>query len=324
MRLTSIGIVGFVLLSLGGIAEAQGGEEAPQPVADPEPQPVADPVPPPPGDPAGGTTEEVMMEPPQGYPVTFSQRPLTLPAMTLRGDLGFQILHLDLGLLGDDTVTSLGAGVGFGILDDLEVGLGASPIAATLPSYATALSVRGLSGVLSPDYARGFNQPQLYGRYRFVSTETVEVGAELGFIFPANDADFGMNLAVPARFRFGDNFALDAGLGFFTSFGEDAMGDRDPDFWLTLNLAPRFAMEMFYVGLDTGFVMPLGEDPDFTIIPLTFEAGATLGITETMVLDLFAHGGLPYFIVPGSDGDKAITEIWTLGFGARIYIGLAG
>ncbi len=310
MRLLSIGVVSLVL-AFGQVVRAQEGQAPPPSYGEGEPTTQEDP------------NAYVMEEPPSNYPVVFSERPLTLPAMTLRGDVGFQIIHVDFGFGSDTTATALGAGVGFGIIDDFEVGLGASPIAPTLPAYAAALSIRGLSGLLSPEGSRGFNQPQFYGRYRFFSSDSVEVGAELGLILPAEGGDFGLNVAVPARFRFGDSFALDAGLGFFTSFAEDAMGDADPYFGMTLNLSPRFAMEMFYAGLDTGFFLPF-EDPEFTIIPLTFEAGATIGLSDTMVLDVFAHGGLPYFLIPGSDGDKAITEIWTIGFGARIYIGLAG
>ena len=313
MRLLSIGVVGFVLL-LAGVAQAQEGQAAPPPAYG-GPQPV--------DQGAGEPADAIEFPPPPAYPVAFTARPLTLPAMTLRGDLGFQVIHIDFGGPTSPTnATAFGAGVAFGIVDDFEVGLGASPIAPTLPAATQALSVRGLSGTLSPESSRGFNQPQLYGRYRFFSSDTVEVGAELGLIFPVDGADFALNVAVPARFRFGDNFALDAGLGFFTSFTEDAMGDADPSFGLTLNLAPRFAMEMFYVGLDTGFFMSL-QDTEITFIPLIFEVGATFGIGQAMVLDVFAHGELPYFIAPGSDGDKAITEIWTIGFGARVYIGLA-
>lgn len=299
MRLLSMGVAGLVL-ALGQIAEAQDGTQTPPP-------------------------DDYVMEPPApGYPVAFTQRPLTMPAMTLRGDLGFQLVHFDLGPFADsDFTTGLGAGVGFGIIDDLEVGIGGSSVAPTLLGVFASSGLRGLGGVLSPELARGFVQPEIYGRYRFYSSDMVEVGAELGLSLPTDDADVGLSLGVPTRLRFGDSFALDLALVLFMSFGEDGMGDRDTAYTLLFNIAPRYAMQLFYVGLDTGFTMLL-EDPELTFIPFGLEVGATFGVGQAMVVDVYAHGGMPYFLAPGSDGDKALTEVWMIGFGGRVHIGLGG
>jgi len=294
-------VVGLVCLGFGGSAAAQVGE----PGLQSESEPVT-----------------TIPAPPRAYPARFTERPLTLPALTLRGDVGFQAVHFDLGPMFSDFSTGLGTGFGFGILDDLEVGLGGSSIAPTLLAVYSSAGLRGLGGVTSPEEARGFVQPELYGRYRFFASEQAEVGAEIAFSFPTDDADFGLSVAVPARLRFGESFALDLALAFFTTFGEDIDGDLDPLFSLALNIAPRYAMEVFYVGLETGFVMSL-DDPEVTFIPLGLEAGATLALGEALVLDVFAHGGLPYLLAPGDDDDKALTEIWTLGLGARIHFGLA-
>ena len=293
-------MVWMVCLGLGGSAAAQTGWSE------------AD----------SGVEGEALPPPPGAYPVTFTERPLTLPALTVRGSLGFQLIHFDLGPMFTDFSTAVGTGIGFGIVDDLEVGLGASPIASTLQGVYATSALRGLGGVTSPEEARGFIQPELYGRYRFFASDVAEVGAELAFSLPTDDTDFGLSVGVPARLRFGGRFALDLALAFFTAFGEDVMGDLDPFFTLGLNVNPRYAMELFYVGLETGFVMPL-ENPETTFIPLGLETGATFGVDEALVLDVFAHGGLPYLLAPGADGDKALTEIWTLGFGVRVHYGFA-
>lgn len=271
-----------------------------------------------------GEGSATLPPPPPVYPANFAMRPLTLPAMTLRADLGFQALHFEFGFPSDsDFTNSLGVGGAFGILDDLEVGLGGSSIAPTFLGVYASSGLRGLGGVLSPEGARGFIQPEIYGRYRFFSSDMVEVGAELGFSLPTDGADFGMTLGVPARLRFGESFALDLALVFLTSFGEDIDGDLDPFFVLSLNVAPRYAMDIFYVGVDTGFSMTL-DDPELTFIPFGLEAGATLDLGPTVVVDVFAHGGLPLFLAPGSDGDKVISEVWMIGFGARFHVNVAG
>ena len=259
------------------------------------------------------------------YPTNFAQRPLTLPALNLRADLAVSLLHLDFGF-GDDTFTAIGAGAGFGVLDDLEVGLGQSPIAPIQPYIFGTSSQLGLGGVVAPDGARGFTPPRFYGRYRFLGGEPgslAELGAELAFLLPTEYSDFGIDLGMPMRFHFGEMFALGVGVGFLVVFSEDAAGNSDAFYGLQLNLQPRFAMDFFYAGMDTGFSMD-PENPDGTTMPLTFEVGGTFGIGSSMVVDAFVSGGLPYFLVPGNDGDKVISEIWQIQFGGRAHFDFSG
>src|SRR5262245_51542317 len=60
-------------------------------------------------------------EPAKGLPISSSERPLTLPELTLRLDASGGDYHIDFGLFGDVDVGYLQLGLGFGILDDLEI-----------------------------------------------------------------------------------------------------------------------------------------------------------------------------------------------------------
>ena len=141
------------------------------------------------------------------YPARFTQRPITLPAMTLKADLAFHAVHQPDPI---DSLFALNLGAAFGIIDDLEVGISGDR------QGLTNLPGNGLVPLLvSPDFE--FRDIYLYGRYRFVNTESFEMGVELGLNIPTN-TDFGIFVAVPFRARFSEAFSLDGGLELVTFF----------------------------------------------------------------------------------------------------------
>ena len=252
------------------------------------------------------------------YPSTFTLRPLTLPRLALRGDFALTFAYFDFGIGDPVTVIGMDVGGAFGVLDDLEFGLGQSPIAKTL---GAPFRLPGLGGDLSPDYARAFHAPHFYGRYRFVGTEAFDMGAEVGLVLPTEYTDLGIDVAIPMRIRAGGIFALDASVGLLTLFHEDEMGASDTLLRISVVVSPRLGNDIFYAGLDTGFSLPT-ENPERTGIPFMIEAGVTLD-TGGATLDAYGNAGMPQFIRPGSEGDVVFTKHWQVLIGARVHIGFA-
>ena len=249
------------------------------------------------------------------YPSRYTERPLTLPALHLRVEPQVSLWISNAGSEDEVVLVLLNGGVGFGIIDDLEVGLGTSPIAPLMASASFQGGLAGLGGALTPAFVRGFLSPTFYARYRFAALPQLETGLELAVAVPANGRDVGIIFGVPLRVRGGDHFALDASVtGLVVPADDDVYGV------LLVTLMPRFAWDTFYVGLNTGVMVPL-DYPEDTHIPLLFEAGATLPVGAA-VLDTYVRAGLPFFVNPGADGDKVVTELWELSFGVRAHIGL--
>ena len=66
-------------------------------------------------------------------------------------------------------------------------------------------------------------------------------------------------------------------------------------------------------------MLPDFESSDLSI-PVGLEAGYALGGGgKDPVVDLFALFEWPALLVPGSDGDKSLENIWVLAAGARLY-----
>lgn len=306
MRLGALGRVVMVGLALGVLCAPRfaAAQQSPSPgapwgAAPPAPAPMDEPV------------------PVAAYPARYTLRPLTLPALQLRANAQLSVQRFD--LLGEVTLVALGGGVGFGIVDDFEVGLGTSPI-APLAASARALGVHeGLGGLVRSPDSLGFLNPTLYARYRMVSSPDADVGFEFAVTLPRKGSDSAIMLGVPIRARGSESFVLDASVSLLLFTGERGFEGRHVDPVLTVSLLPRFAQEHLYFGADTGFALYF-EDPEFTFIPLLFELGGTLPMGGG-VLDAYARGGFPALFVPGSSGDVVITDFWELTFGVRAHFG---
>lgn len=250
--------------------------------------------------------------PAETYPANFTQRPITLPAMTIKADLAFGVLHLPDPL---DNTLVMNLGGAFGITDDFEVG-----ISGDRQGLTNALGAGLVPLYLSPDF--DFGDIYLYGRYRFLSSESFQMGVELGFNIPTA-TDFGLIVAVPFRARLGDIFSIDGGLEVFTVFADDT------EVGIRATVQPRIApVDFLYFGLDLGFVAGF-TDPNVIIVPLGFEAGYVIDL-DTVKIDAYLNFSFPSlhysadFGDPiGRDGD-AVTDIWQLTIGARAFIGLGG
>ena len=241
-------------------------------------------------------------------PNTFTERPLTLPQLTLRMTAGATLSVIDPGGANDYAAT-VGGGFAFGIIDDIEIGLGMGPI----PSHPGVVDeLDGLSGDIYPSSSRGFNPPYAYARFRFAKASAFELGLEAGFIAPVDGTDPGVAVSLPIRLRATQAFAIDVAVGTMLFFN-----DGDIDGVITGTFAPRFAAPVFYASVQTGFVM-FTSDVEFTYMPMFFEFGITADPGRHLV-DIFGRGGFPALILPGSSGDKINTDLIEATFGVRFY-----
>jgi hypothetical protein len=252
-------------------------------------------------------------------PTAFSQRSMTLPRLHLRIDLappdqalmdsgffmgGYTLNSYGITLVDDsdpdppgdaDTAASLGIGAGFGILDELEVGMLLFPVH------------------IKPG---DFGDMQLYGRYRFLDTDNLELGVQLTLQFPTW-SDFGLGIGMPLLLQFGEIFRLDFGVELeFVFNDEDGPGDDDDAFInldlpiaITINvtenifLGPRLAIFIF--------------DFDEVLVPIGGFVGGTIpGSGVLAAVDI--HGSFLFYI---QDDDNFTGDVdWRILFGANFFL----
>lgn len=232
----------------------------------------------------------------QQLPLSFSRRPLTLTARTLRGDVNFAISHLEttvLGVTASSTGVGLSLGAGYGIIDDLEVGATVIPL------------------TLSPSF--NYNAPSVYGVYRFVRGN-IDVGAQLALTFPI-DRDFGMRVGVPVLIHLGDGARLDTGAFLDLSFGDPLGKSLSIPLSFAANINPNL-----YLGARTGIVLP---NFDAFAMPLGVFVGYTIagGGGNSPLADITAAFDFPLFIATGRN-DTVYAGLWTASLNGRIFFNL--
>ncbi|MEM9192066.1 MAG: hypothetical protein AAGF12_23035 [Myxococcota bacterium] len=241
-----------------------------------------------------------------GLPLAQAERPLTLTEGTLRGDLDVGILRLCVEGLGAnvcDTAARIDAGAGYGITDDLEVGV----------------QVFGLQ--LAPD-AEYNNAPILYGRFRFLDGP-VEVGAEASVAFRDFDP-FGVAIGagVPVFVHLGDQFAIRTGAGLTILAGDNI------DTAVGLNIPVEFVASItpnIFASLRSGLTIgDLGDAGDTVAIPLALRAGYTIADGDAPLVDIYGQFGWPALYASGFENDKVLEDIWQVNIGAAVYLDIAG
>ncbi len=234
-------------------------------------------------------------------PGRYTLRPITVGEGAVRFNGQFSVTRFET-LPGEyDIRVHSALGVAYGIDDDFEVGASSQPI--------MAFGGGDLVGVeLSPD--PDISNTYLYGRYRFLHQEAIEMAGEVGISVPWRGV-FGFVLGLPIRLRGGQWFALDTGAAFTVRFGDPTTPGAIFPF------RPRVSAGNFYFGLDTGVYMDELR-VDHMIIPLEAELGVAFP-NRTIVWDLYVHGGLPLFLRP-SRPTPIEEQVFLIYFGFRLYV----
>ena len=245
----------------------------------------------------------------------WNERSITLPKMTLRIDVGPPEKGiLDSGFLGDawafgrgygltlsdagdDVASGLGVGAAFGILDELEVGMLLFPIQFTP----------------GDDH---FGDITLYGRYKFFSTDVVDIGGQLLLQLPSR-TDFGMGMGLPIMLRLGDSVRIDTGVEFELIFVDVGPDDDEVAFGMDIPAGIAFQIGKGFVGPRTGlFLYKYIGDAEFAL-PL----GVFGGVTVAEMVDITAEFAFTQFLT--SAGDDAFGEdSWRFNVGANIHLSL--
>lgn len=246
-------------------------------------------------------------------------RPLTLPRNVLRIDLGPpDLTTLDGGLLSgqvprgvrvgrltedsSEVLFSIGAGLAFGLIRDLEVGAHFFPI-LVLP-------------------VGEYGDVELYGRYRFIDLPKLEWAVQVKFNLPTIGA-FGAGLDVPMVYRLGKSVRLETGVMFEVSATSNNRNESDPTLGVHVPLAvlANFTPAV-WGGLQSGlYTVPTGVD-ELVFARLGAVVGTTLGrYRSEPVADLMAIVRLPRLLdTSAADGNRA--GLVDVIFGARFYFRL--
>lgn len=238
------------------------------------------------------------------YPVRLTLRPQTIPQRTVRIDAGFGANRIEACVTilggrscGGATSTVLSVGGAYGILDDLEVG-------------ATVLPLQ-----LTDDFA--YLNPSVYGRYRFLRNDQMQLAADLTLTFPARSgSSFGMSVGVPAWFYINEAFQIQTGLYYQATFSDPVSHGLWVPAVFNINV-----MDNLHVGIRTGLSLPFRDTGDTLSVPLGVEVGyAVAQANNRPIVDIVPYFHFPLFLVPGSSGDVVQTGLWTTGVNARVYL----
>lgn len=244
-------------------------------------------------------------EMPGTFPTARAERPLTLPGGMLRIDANLGVTRLSLGLL-SATSLRLSVGAGYGITDDIELGV-------SLPS---------LNFQIDPEFKFGVGNPEILGIFRFLSGD-VELAGTVAVRIPIENDFLAFRLGLAALLRFGGNIRLDTGLFFELNVYTSGTPAPDPNVGLYLPLRLSFSMtENIFFGVNTGFnVLDLTNAGDTIAVPLGLFVGYTIAPADTPVADLSLGFLFPQFFTTTGQ-DNPFTDLWSIGINANIYLDL--
>ncbi len=264
----------------------------------------------------------------QEYPVSFVERPLTLPRFTLAPELEIDINRLPgaavtTGATGNiPVVAGMQIGAAFGITKDLEVG------AIVLPIQFNGGG--GYGGLFVGDETVG--EPQAYATFRFLHLDMLDVGARVRIygIPPHGGLPGGAILepSIPLLLHIGKLARLDAELGvpitIVSSTAPTAPGSNENGVHAGLDLPIRLAfdiIEPLHVGVSTGVHVDDFSEGSQTAIPLGVFAGYAIGEKRPLI-DIDPFFSFYEFITPGGGpvGDKANPGLFVVGVNAKGYL----
>ena len=232
---------------------------------------------------------------PQVLPLRFAARPLTLPRGAVRLDATFGITSQERPTLDRQTYVSFLGVAGFGATDDIEIGVMVLPIQ------------------ISPEAL--FHDPGLYGLFRIVASERLDLGLQLDATVPVRaESAFGNALSIRALWRAASFLRIDAGASLVVLY-------QDPvETSLRFPVVASFHLsETLFVGVQSGLDVEYLSGADEragrrqnAFVPFGLFLGGTL------VGDRGPSGDLRIGVLLPSVTDGF--DLWQLGFGGSFYI----
>jgi len=242
------------------------------------------------------------------YPKSYSVRPLTMQKGMVRANAIFTVWDD-----GVDLIYGMTLGGSVGVTDDLELGVNNYRIGSSLQDNYEGL----VAVVFAPD--PGYGDIPIYGRYRFLSRDKLNVAADLIFVVPTDSA-FALQTGVPVRIRPNDRLSVDTGIEVRGTFGSAKRADIRIPAIVNFNFSDRafIAAEtgVWFVNLGKNFDTA-GADSEGIAIPVGFRAGGTWKKSDKQIIDLFAGFAFPALIEAGTSRSTFDGGIWD------IFVGVA-
>jgi len=258
-----------------------------------------------------------------------AKRQLVLPDMTLAPRFDVTFDHFEVQNTAANGAT-MELGAQFGLLGDLE--LEATVISLMVGELAvtpmTLLDDPGTIGFGGFESGADWGVSRFGGTLRFLATDVAEIAGRFRFSVD-NNAIIGFEFGLPIRIHLGDIARLDT--GFFmhpripTGGGNAAFGLLDiddnalrpsPGIPLELVVSP---VETFWLNVSTGLAVPDVTEDNTIYLPLELGLGGTIAKGRAALVDISANFSFPTLFTPGFD-DKATTNIWQVGLGAKAFI----
>ena len=267
------------------------------------------------------------------YPLSFVERPLTLPRLTLAPELELDLNRLGVSVLSatgvataDAVLAGMQVGATFGVTDNLEVGALVLPLQFTNPV--------GYGGLFVGEEKSG--NPGVFATYRFLRLRGVDLGARLLVQVLTPQPGLGAGVLIepsaPLLLHIGRIARLDAEVGIpigvrggtTTRVGTTTVQTSSSGF-VGLDVPVRLAVDIvepFHVGASTGVhVDDFGHPGESTSIPLGVFAGYAIGGRRPLVdvdaffsfVDFFTPGGGPF-------GDRLNGGLFITGVSAKGYV----
>ncbi len=244
------------------------------------------------------------------YPKSYSVRPLTMQKGMVRANGIFTVWDD-----GVDLIYGMTLGGSVGVTDDLELGINNYRIGSSLQDNYEGL----VAVVFAPD--AGYGDIPVYGRYRFLSREKLDVAGDLIFVIPTNSA-FALQTGVPLRIKPNGRLSVDTGVEMRGTFGSAKRADIRIPAIVNYNFSERafIAAEtgVWFVNLGKSFDTATNDSKGVDI-PLGFRAGGTWKNPDKLLIDLFAGFAFPALIEAGTSRKTIDFGIWDIFVGVAFY-----
>ncbi len=235
------------------------------------------------------------------------QRGLTLPARTLRIDVGPS----------DDAILD-GVGMEIGNRRGLRLGRTPGGNASAVLNIGAAYGITDnfeIGSLLLPiDFApgAGFGDLEFYGRYRFVHSGGFELGLHITLQVPTN-TDLGFGFALPMRYRISNAARIDTGVEI-ELLVDDTRANLDLPFTVLFQ-----ATRAFYIGPRSGVMSPRFSE---LWVPLGLTGGYTVHASRRVAVDLTGAFTWPAFFATGGFGDAVNPGYFEALLGVNLAFGL--
>lgn len=246
------------------------------------------------------------------YPKSYAVRPLTMEGGMVRAN-GVFTLWDD----GVELIFGMTLGGSISVLDDLELGINNYRVGSSLQQRYEGL----IPVIFTPSAQAGFGNMPLYGRYRFVDKEKLDVAADVIFVLPTDTA-FALEVALPIRVTPNDRLSVDTGLEVRGTFGSAKRADLRVPAIVNYNFSERA-----YISGETGiWIVNLGDgfntapnDTQGLAIPIAFRAGGTWKRERKHLIDLFAGFAFPQLFEAATSRKTVDFGIWDLFVGVAFH-----